>query len=57
MKNKLMLSLCVAGAVTLSGCTTVADMAGADTASLNVAATQGFNKTNLFSIYALETLC
>ena len=45
MKNKLMLSLCVAGAVTLSGCTTVADIAGADTASLNVAATQGFNKT------------
>ena len=45
MNNKLILSLCVAGVVTISGCTTVADMAGADSASLNVAAAQGFNKT------------
>lgn len=39
------MSLCAAGAVTLSGCTTIADMAGADTATLNAAASQGFNKT------------
>ena len=45
MNNKLTLSLCVAGIVTISGCTTVADMAGADSATLNVAAAQGFNKT------------
>ena len=45
MNNKLILSLCVAGIVTISGCTTVADMAGADSATLNVAAAQGFNKT------------
>lgn len=45
MKNKLILSLCVAGIMTLLGCTTVADMAGADSASLNNAAAQGFNKT------------
>lgn len=45
MNNKLMLGFCAAGLVTLSGCTTMADMAGADSATLNVAATQGFNKT------------
>lgn len=45
MKNKFLLSICAATAVGLSGCTTVADMAGADSATLNAAATQGFNKT------------
>ena len=38
MNKKLMLSLCAAGAITVSGCTTVADMAGADTATLNATA-------------------
>lgn len=45
MNNKLMMGICAAGLITLSGCTTMADMAGADSATLNVAATQGFNKT------------
>ncbi len=45
MKNKILFSMCAAAAVTLSGCTTVADMAGADTSTLNAVATQGFNKT------------
>ncbi|MDQ9022549.1 M48 family metallopeptidase [Acinetobacter sichuanensis] len=45
MNNKLMMGICAAGLMTLSGCTTMADMAGADSATLNVAATQGFNKT------------
>lgn len=45
MKNKLMLSLCAASVIAVSGCTTIADMAGADSATLNVAAAQGFNKT------------
>lgn len=40
-----MMGICAAGLITLSGCTTMADMAGADSATLNVAATQGFNKT------------
>ena len=31
--------------MTFSGCTTVADMAGADSATLNAVAVQGFNKT------------
>lgn len=43
--QKLVLSTLMVGAVTLSGCATVADMAGADTATLNVTATEGFNKT------------
>ncbi|MDM1757513.1 MULTISPECIES: M48 family metallopeptidase [Acinetobacter] len=45
MNNKLMMGICAAGLISLSGCTTMADMAGADSATLNVAATQGFNKT------------
>ncbi|ANF82055.1 type I deoxyribonuclease HsdR [Acinetobacter sp. NCu2D-2] len=45
MKNKLMLSMGAAAALTLSGCTTIADIAGADSATLNAAAAQGFNKT------------
>lgn len=45
MNNKRMMGVCAAGLISLSGCTTMADMAGADSASLNIAATQGFNKT------------
>lgn len=45
MNKNILLGLCAAGAMTLSGCTTIADMAGADTATLNATATQGFNKT------------
>lgn len=45
MNNKLMLSLCAATAISISGCSTIADMAGADSATLNLNATQGFNKT------------
>ncbi|NNP73290.1 type I deoxyribonuclease HsdR [Acinetobacter defluvii] len=45
MNNKFMLGVCAASLISLSGCTTMADMAGADSATLNVAATQGFNKT------------
>ena len=45
MKHKLLLGLCVATTVSISGCTTFADMAGADSATLNMSAAQGFNKT------------
>ena len=45
MKNKILLSVCAASVVTISGCATFAEVAGADTATLNAAATQGFNKT------------
>ena len=43
--KKLALSALAVSALTLSGCATVADMAGADSATLNVTATEGFNKT------------
>ena len=45
MNSKFILSLCAASVITISGCTTVAEMAGADSSTLNVAAAQGFNKT------------
>lgn len=45
MNKNILLGLCAASAMTLSGCTTIADIAGADTATLNATATQGFNKT------------
>ncbi|OTG83125.1 M48 family metallopeptidase [Acinetobacter sp. ANC 4648] len=45
MNKNLLFSMCAVTAVSMSGCTTIADMAGADSATLNVAATQGFNKT------------
>ncbi|AOA58947.1 M48 family metallopeptidase [Acinetobacter larvae] len=45
MNNKLLMALSAAAVITVSGCTTMAEMAGADTASLNVMATEGFNKT------------
>lgn len=43
MNNKFLLSMCAATAVTLSGCTTIADIAGADSSTLNASATQSFN--------------
>ena len=45
MKKKIFLSLCIATSATISGCTTFAGLAGADTQTLNVTATEGFNKT------------
>ena len=39
MNKKLFLSLCAASVMTISGCATVADMAGADTATLNITVT------------------
>ena len=44
MQKKLLLSLCAAGVITLSGCTTMADLAGADSATLNATSTQSYNK-------------
>lgn len=44
MKNKtLLLSLCAAVTLTISGCATVATIAGADTATLNASSTQSYN--------------
>ena len=40
--KKLMLSLCATAMLTVSGCTTFADMAGADSATLNAQSAQGF---------------
>ncbi len=72
MKNKILMSLCAASVVTISGCATFAEVAGADTATLNAAATQGFNKTvnearstktldtsstTYKRIYSLEAIC
>lgn len=45
MNNKLLLALCASSVVTFSGCTTMASLAGADTQTLNLSATEGFNKT------------
>lgn len=45
MNKKILMSLCATSMVAISGCTTIADMAGADTVTLNASATQGFNKT------------
>lgn len=45
MNNKLLLSVLTASIISFSGCATIADMAGADSATLNMSATQGFNKT------------
>ena len=44
MNKKLVLSFCAASAITFSGCTTVADMAGADTATLNATAAQSYSQ-------------
>jgi len=43
MKNKFLLGMGAAVAITLSGCTTIADIAGADTATLNASASQSYN--------------
>lgn len=44
MNKKLLFSLCTAGMMTMSGCTTIADMAGADSATLNARSAQGYNE-------------
>lgn len=44
MKNIVLSALAVT-TLTLSGCATVADIAGADSSTLNLSATEGFNKT------------
>lgn len=44
MKNKRLLALCITSAVTFSGCATFADMAGADSATLNASAAQGYSE-------------
>lgn len=45
IKNKhLFLSLLAVSTITISGCATFADMAGADTATLNATAAQGYTK-------------
>ncbi len=44
MKNIILSALAVT-TLTLSGCATVADIAGADSNTLNLSATEGFNKT------------
>ncbi|EXG19730.1 peptidase M48 family protein [Acinetobacter baumannii 458282] len=44
MNKKFVLSLCAAGAVTISGCATMADMAGGDNATLKSQSAQSFNK-------------
>ena len=40
--KKLILSMCATAMLTVSGCTTFADMAGADSATLNAQSAQGF---------------
>lgn len=45
MNNKFLLGVCALGVMTMTGCTTIADMSGADSATLNYNATQTFNKT------------
>ena len=40
--KKLMLNMCATAMLTVSGCTTFADMAGADSATLNAQSAQGF---------------
>lgn len=45
MRNKSVIAALVAGLITLSGCTTVADLAGADTQSLNMMSAKAFNDT------------
>lgn len=46
MKNTILIAaLCASSALTLSGCATFAGLAGADTNTLNVTASNGFNKT------------
>lgn len=44
MNKKVLFSLCTAGMLTISGCTTIADMAGADSATLNARSAQGYTE-------------
>ena len=44
MKNKILLGLCASGVIAISGCTTVANMAGADTATLNASSAKSYNE-------------
>ncbi|MFW1676145.1 M48 family peptidase, partial [Acinetobacter baumannii] len=44
LNTQVVLRLCAAGAVTISGCATMADMAGAETATLNAQSAHSFNK-------------
>ena len=44
MLKKFMLGIVAANVIAISGCTTFADFAGADTATLNATASQGFTK-------------
>lgn len=44
MNKKILLALCVSSTLTFSGCATFADMAGADTATLNASAAQGYTE-------------
>lgn len=43
MKNKILVSLLASSVIAISGCSTVANMAGADTASLNASSAQSYN--------------
>lgn len=45
MKNKILFAVSTAAVISLSGCATIADMAGADTQTLNMAAAKGFDQT------------
>lgn len=45
MWNKSAIAMLLAGLVALSGCTTMADLAGADTQSLNAMSAKAFNET------------
>lgn len=44
MNKKIVMSFLAATVVTISGCASFADMAGADSATLNASAAQGFSK-------------
>lgn len=44
MNKKVLFSLCAAGMLTISGCSTIADMAGADSATLNARSAQGYTE-------------
>ena len=44
MNKNILMSACALATVMFSGCATVADMAGADTATLNASAAQSYNQ-------------
>lgn len=43
-QSKMLMAMCLAGAVSVSGCHAVAELAGANTATLNAAAATGYNE-------------